>query len=150
MKLSVFGILFLSKLAYCFQWATFSSYDHFTKRLAPGLFAGGWLTTRQIEYLAAAGFKSIISTVNITTGADTYNGVDGTYPSSDEEVDLAKELGMEASYFTTTFSSESVELISNAIHKASKPVYIHCHVSCLTFDIFADGILGWLGCISIW
>ncbi len=73
-------ILFLYAVE-AFQWETFSSYNHFTKRIAPGLYAGGWTTTRQIEYIAAAGFKSIISIAYFSESADIYNGVEGSYPS---------------------------------------------------------------------
>lgn len=121
-------IVTLNTMSASFQWETLNSYDYFTKRISQNIFAGGWLTTRDISYLSEAGFKSIISTTRFDEGADEYNGMSGDYPSSMEEVELAKSLGMSAKFFSSELTVESVNAISAAIFSMPKPLYIHCHV----------------------
>ncbi len=73
------------------------------------------------------GFKTIISTVNFTTHDDVNNGVPGDFPSSEEELMVCRDLGMQAVYYDAAWTTEWVETISQAIHTLPKPVLIHCH-----------------------
>jgi len=110
-----------------FTWQTFSPYNHFTKRLAPGIFVGGRVTTRELAYIAEAGYKSLLVTTTYSSATEI-NGVTGDFPSVDEEMELAKSLGMEAQYFAASFTAEWAETISQAIHQMPKPIFIHCNV----------------------
>lgn len=126
-----------------FTWQTLSTTFYFTKRIAPGIFSGGWPTEQDIRSLANAGFKSILSTSFNKDGVEEFNGVQGTFLScmhtsfvsieflhvvADDEVALATSLGMEAQYISASFTKASVERVSSAIHSMPKPVFIHCHV----------------------
>ena len=64
-----------------FTWQTLSTNFYFTKRIAPGIFAGGWPTEEDIQSLANAGFKSILSTSFNKDGVDEFNGVQGIFLS---------------------------------------------------------------------
>ena len=64
-----------------FTWQTMSTNFYFAKRLAPGIFAGGWPTEQDLQSLANAGFKSILSTSYNADGVDVFNEVSGTFLS---------------------------------------------------------------------
>mmetsp|Transcript_1720 Transcript_1720/g.2697 ORF Transcript_1720/g.2697 Transcript_1720/m.2697 type:complete len:378 (+) Transcript_1720:71-1204(+) len=127
MMLSLTYIVCLFGVAYSsYNWDVYSRYSHFTKRVSPQIYTGGRLTSRDIQYLAEGGFRSIISTLPLDDTLDTFNGMEGPFPSSEDEVQIAKEFGMDAVYFSTSFSVESVKQVSDYIMKMEKPVYIHC------------------------
>lgn len=111
-----------------FVWYDLSKYDHFTKRPTVGIRAGGRLTEREVSYIRYAGYNSYISTVNFTSRDTAYNGMEGNFPSTQEELDLAESLGMEVYGVEAELTVPYVQMISNAITSMKKPVYIHCHV----------------------
>lgn len=84
------------------------------------------MTERQLEYLAAAGFKSILSTLPQETSLDSYNGVTGPFPSSTQEASIAFKLGMTAITIDTDLTPESAQKVSDAILALEKPIYVHC------------------------
>ena len=86
------------------------------------------MTERQIESLAAAGFKSILSTLPQSEPLDSFNGMEGPFPSSAQEFAIASQLGMAAVTLETEFSPESAQRVSDAILALEKPIYIHCGV----------------------
>lgn len=88
--------------------------------------SGGKVTERQLQYLAEAGFKSILSTLPQSEPLDSYNGVTGPFPSSSQEGALASQLGMTAVTLVTELTPESAQEVSNAILALEKPIYIHC------------------------
>lgn len=88
--------------------------------------AGGKVTERQLQYLAEAGFKSILSTLPQPDPLDSYNGVQGPFPSSSQEAVIAAQLGMKAIALQTEHTPESAQEVSNAILALEKPIYVHC------------------------
>jgi len=143
-----------------FVWYDLSKYDHFAKRPTVGVRAGGRLTEREVSYIKAAGYNSFITTANFTTSDSTFNGMEGVYPSSDEEKELVKSLGMQYQSFDAQLTPAFVEAISDAITSMEKPVYIHCFVgytaslftllhlyrtgAILSSNIMSEGLaLGW-------
>ena len=114
--------------ALSFEWTTETRFDHFTKRVSPDIYSGGLLTTRQIEYLAAMQFGSVVSVIYIESSMDEFNGVNGSFPSSMEEIQLSKDLGMSATYIESVYTKDSLYQISTSILRMPKPIYIHCQV----------------------
>lgn len=106
-----------------------TKYDHFVKTPTPSLHTGGRITDRQIGYISQAGYKSILSVVEFTTNDTSYNGVDGSFPSSSYEVSIAAGYGMEAKFLATSLTKDSVQVVVDIIDMMSKPIYVHCHVS---------------------
>jgi protein tyrosine phosphatase (PTP) superfamily phosphohydrolase (DUF442 family) len=89
---------------------------------------GGRLIDRHLEYIAQAGYKSILSVVEYATNDTLYNGVSGNFPSSDYEMSIAKSFGLEAQYFASSLTVESAQAISKLLNTMPKPIYVHCHV----------------------
>ena len=113
-----------------------------------------------MSYVRYAGYNSYISTVNFTSHDTSFNGMEGNFPSTKEELDLASSLGMQTLGVAAQFTPEYADLISDAILNMTKPVYIHCHVgfsatlftllhlyrtgAILNSNIMAEGLsLGW-------
>lgn len=109
------------------NWEVPSKYHHFTKRLAPGLFTGGLLTTRQIEYLSLAGFGSIITLADNNSSLSQFHDIPGNYLSNIDEVKYARELGMDSQSYRITYSVESLYTLSIAMLHMKKPIYLHCY-----------------------
>jgi protein tyrosine phosphatase (PTP) superfamily phosphohydrolase (DUF442 family) len=98
---------------------------------------GGRLIERHISYLAEAGFKSLLSVVSFPSNDTIYNGVDGTFPSSDYEMTLAQTYGLSSKYVASSFTIDSAKTISDMISKFPKPLYVHCHVG-FTASLFVQ------------
>lgn len=129
-KLTILGLslLMATSSADAFSWTVPSKYSHFTKRLAPSLYTGGKLTERQVEYLAEAGFKSILSTLPQEEPLDSFNGMAGPFPSSAQEAEIAAKFDMTAVAMKTQLTVESATAVSDAILTMQKPIYVHCGV----------------------
>jgi protein tyrosine phosphatase (PTP) superfamily phosphohydrolase (DUF442 family) len=84
------------------------------------------VTERQLQYLAEAGFKSILSTQPQPEPLDSFNNITGPFPSSQQEIDIAARLGMTGVVLDTKYSPESAQQVSDAILTLEKPVYVHC------------------------
>lgn len=84
------------------------------------------MTERQIEYLAEAGFKSILSTLPQSEPLDSFNGITGPFPSSEQEIEIAKRFGITAIVMSTELTTESAEKVSDTIMALEKPIYVHC------------------------
>lgn len=108
---------------------TLNKYDHFSKHMTIGAMSiGGRLQEREIEYIAQAGFASILSIAEFNTTDTTYKNVTGSWPSSQDEKEIAKSYSMEMEYFSSSLTVESVNLASKFIMSLPKPLYVHCHV----------------------
>ena len=105
-----------------------TKFDHYVKTPTSLLHTGGRITDRQIGYISQAGYKSILSIAEFTTNDTSYNGVAGTWPSSEYEVSIAASYGLNAKYLATTLSPESVTAVVEIIDSLAKPIYVHCHV----------------------
>eukprot|EP00597_Dinobryon_sp_UTEXLB2267_P003403 CAMPEP_0170065592 /NCGR_PEP_ID=MMETSP0019_2-20121128/5619_1 /TAXON_ID=98059 /ORGANISM="Dinobryon sp., Strain UTEXLB2267" /LENGTH=393 /DNA_ID=CAMNT_0010272495 /DNA_START=150 /DNA_END=1331 /DNA_ORIENTATION=+ len=106
-----------------------TKFDHFVKVPYYNLHSGGRLTERQIGYIASAGYSSILSIVDFSSNDTSYNGVNGSFPSSAYEVEIANDIyGINAKYLTSSLSTESLNEIVYAIDTLSKPLFVHCHV----------------------
>mmetsp|Transcript_11137 Transcript_11137/g.18190 ORF Transcript_11137/g.18190 Transcript_11137/m.18190 type:complete len:387 (-) Transcript_11137:945-2105(-) len=128
-KLTFLGMsLLAASSAAAFSWTVPSRYSHFIKRLAPSIYTGGKLTERQVEYLAEAGFKSILITLPQDEPLDSFNGMAGPFPSSAQEAEIAAKLGMTAVAMETQMTVESAMAVSDAILAMQKPIYVHCGV----------------------
>lgn len=111
-----------------FTYTVPSRFSHFVKRVVPALYTGGKVTSREIQYLAEAGFKSIISISPQDEVMAEFNGVEGPFPSSVEEIEIARKYGMNAMLVPADMSVESVKELSRTIIDMEKPIYVHCHV----------------------
>lgn len=87
------------------------------------------VTSRQIEGLADAGFKSILSIAYEPEEIDVYNDIVGPFPSSMEEIKIAQQFGMNGVNYNVTYNVNSLYSLSTAILHMPKPIYFHCHVS---------------------
>lgn len=108
-----------------------SSLNHFLKVPTDTIQTGGRLAERQLGYIAQNGYKSLLSVVQFATNDTSFNGVDGSFPSTDYEMSIAKGYGLEAQYVVSSLTAESAYQISDIIKSLPQPVYIHCHVSSL-------------------
>ncbi len=91
--------------------------------------SGGRLITRHLEYLASAGYKSVLSVSEFSTNDTTFNGVSGDFPSSDYEMKLLNSFGLEARTVSASMTERSAKQISQLMDTLPKPLYVHCHVS---------------------
>jgi hypothetical protein len=89
------------------------------------------LTKREIEYLAAAGFGTILSISENNETLTEYNGIEGEFLSNLDEIRYARQLGMDSSLLHVTYSAESAYMVSTTILHLKKPIYFHCEVSSL-------------------
>jgi len=105
-----------------------SSLNHFLKVPTDTIQTGGRLAERQLSYIVQNGYKSLLSVVQFATNDTSFNGVDGSFPSTDYEMSLAQGYGLEAQYVVSSLTAESAYQISNIIKSLPQPVYIHCHV----------------------
>lgn len=120
-------------LATCLaQQKSFSSYNHFLKPPADNIQSGGRLTDRQIGYISQAGYKSLLSVVQFSTNDTVFNGVNGSFPSSDYEMSIAASYGLAAKYVVSSLTAESAYEISVLMKEMPKPIFVHCHVSLST------------------
>lgn len=129
------GLLFLFLFFQACQSATFNEnaltkFNVFVKTPLnkEQIQTGGRLVERHISYLAEAGFKSILSVVQFATNDSEYNGVVGSFPSSDYEVVLAEANGLQAKNIAASFTVDSAKAVSALIDELPKPLYVHCHV----------------------
>ena len=105
--------------------------NHFLKTPVSAIQTGGRLTERQLGYIAQDGYKSILSVVEFATNDTSFNGVNGSYPSTEYEMSIAKSYGMEAKYVISSLTPQSAYAISDIIKTLPSPVFIHCHVKCI-------------------
>lgn len=108
-----------------------TKFDHFVKVPTTFIHTGGRLTERGIGYIAAAGYKSILSVVEFATNDTVYNGVAGAFPSSAYESQLAADYGLSAKYLASSLTAASLAEIDGLLNSLPRPVYMHCHVSAL-------------------
>ena len=129
-----------------FNPAALSKYNDFAKTpLNPETIqTGGRLIERHLQYLAQAGFKSILSVVEFTTNDTVYNGVSGSFPASAYEMSLAASYGLSGKYVASQLTPDYANSISAIIDDMPKPLYIHCHVSPLVYLLMLL-----IGCIFI-
>jgi protein tyrosine phosphatase (PTP) superfamily phosphohydrolase (DUF442 family) len=116
------------------EQASLNSYNHFLKVPTSYIQTGGRLTERQLAYIAQDGYKSLFSVVQFTTNDTSFNGVNGSYPSTDYEMSIAQGYGMTAKYVVSTLTAESAYEIAAIIKELPQPVFIHCHVSHFPFS----------------
>ena len=133
-----FLIVLAQALLCASQQKSLTSLNHFLKVPADSIQTGGRLAERQLAYIAQNGYKSLFSIVEFATNDTSFNGVDGTFPSTDYEMSLAKGYGMEAKYVVSSMTRESAYEISNIIKGLPQPVYIHCHVSFSAVPVLLD------------
>lgn len=121
---------------------------HFAKAVTPDIYTGGRLTTRRTHYLQLDGFRSIISLFNLTR-THSWMGVDGDWPSADEEVALGRKLNMPTVVMNwpDTLSAASLQEFASTLNKLPKPVYVHCHVG-YTATLFALVTLAQSGAVT--
>lgn len=111
-----------------FEWATLSKLDHFVKKPSEGIYVGGRITTRQIQALSDAGFKSILSISNFTDDDASYNSIAGDFPSSANEENFAKSIGLQSIVVESQLTLKSLDDVSKVLYGLPKPLYVHCHV----------------------
>ncbi len=90
---------------------------------------GGRLIERHVAYVAQAGYKGYLSTVEFATNDTVFNGVPGSFPSTQYEMSLAESYGMKATYIVSSLTAESAKQISDIMDSLPKPLFVHCHVS---------------------
>ena len=106
-----------------------TKFDHFTKHISnAAISVGGRLQEREIGYIAAAGFMSILSVVDFPTSDSSFKNMSGTWPSSEEEKLLSESYGLNMTYFASSLTVESVDKASAIITQMAKPIYVQCHV----------------------
>eukprot|EP01038_Epipyxis_sp_PR26KG_P010210 gene10210-13737_t len=104
-------------------------YNHFMKTTTHSTIqTGGRITERQIEYLSASNYSSLLSIVVFDNNDTVFNDVNGSWPSTSYEYSFASSLGIKSMYLASTLTSDSAYYISSLIDKLPKPVYVHCHV----------------------
>ena len=135
MAIFVFGVLTILSLiltvdAGQFNLNSLTKFNVFVKTppSTETIQTGGRLVSRHVAYLQEAGFQGLLSVVYFPTNDSTYNGVNGDFPSSDYEVQLAATYGIKANYVAANFSVESAKEVSAIIDSLPKPLYVHCHV----------------------
>ena len=133
-----FLIVLAQALLCASQQKSLTSLNHFLKVPTDSIQTGGRLAERQLAYIAQNGYKSLFSIVQFATNDTSFNGVDGTFPSTDYEMSLAKGYGMEAKYVVSSMTRESAYEISNIIKGLPQPVYMHCHVSFSAVPVLLD------------
>lgn len=104
--------------------------DHFSKRLigSRAIITGGLLVSRDLQYLASAGVKSVVSLFPFNA-TDSFKGVPGDFPSSETQQEMCADLGMESRVFDfgdNVLSVSSVTAVSDAINALPKPVSRQC------------------------
>lgn len=103
--------------------------DYIAKHPSAALIkTGGRLTERQVEYLAAGGYASIVSVFNFTTTDSSYMNVVDTFPSSDSEINIGTTAGLKVSVVNSQLTVEYATVISDLLANSPKPIYVHCHV----------------------
>jgi hypothetical protein len=112
-----------------------TSLNHFLKTPSTSIQTGGRLTERQIAYIAQNGYRSLLSVVQFTTNDTSFNGVNGTYPSTDYEMTIAESYGMAAKYVVTGLTAPYAYIVSDLIKAMPAPVFVHCHVSSFRFFV---------------
>lgn len=105
-----------------------TSLNQFLKVPTEDIQTGGRLAERQLAYIAQSGYKSLLSVVQFPTNDTSFNGVNGSFPSTDYEMSIAKSYGLEANYVVSTLTTESAYQISDLIKGMAHPIFIHCHV----------------------
>ena len=126
--LPLFFVLCQTLLCFAEQ-KSLTSLNQFLKVPTDSIQTGGRLAERQLGYIAQSGYKSLLSVVQFTTNDTSFNGVDGSFPSTDYEMSIAKSYGLQAQYVVSSLTAESAYQIADIIKSLPQPVYIHCHVS---------------------
>ena len=80
---------------------------HYLKRLTPGIFCTGRLTTRQLGYVSEAGFASILSITEFDSSEEIFNDMAGKWPSTGQEGDILSEYGTKFKAMNAQLSTES-------------------------------------------
>lgn len=127
---SILALLPVVAIAATFNQNTLNKFNDFVKTPSTqfAVQTGGRLIERHLSYLSQAGFKSLLSVVVFSTNDTVYNGVSGSFPSSDYEIQLAKANGIQATYYASSLTVDSAKAINDIILSLPKPLYIHCHV----------------------
>lgn len=112
-----------------FQWQTYSKMNHFTKRVSVGIYTGGRITTRQIEYLKQVNYSSLLTITIFPTNDVEFHGISGDWPSTEVEETIATTNGLNYTAISTSLNVESYEAISALLISLPKPIYMHCNVS---------------------
>jgi len=107
---------------------TLTSFNHFVKTPWADINTGGRLTEREIAYIAQSGYKALLSVVVFSTNDTSYNGVNGSYPSSEYEASIAKGYGMTPAYIASSLTADSAREISALMSSLPRPLFVHCHV----------------------
>ncbi len=137
-KISCLSLWFVNVLSLKTGGAAVSltKFDHFVKVPFSNIHTGGRLTERQIGYIATAGYASILSVVEFSTNDTIYNGMNGTFPSSSYEAQIASSYGLNMKYLASSLTLSSLVTIVEIIDTLPKPLYIHCHVRITILNIF--------------
>lgn len=122
-------IIFCQALLCASEQKSLTSLNQFLKVPTDGIQTGGRLAERQLGYIAQSGYKSLLSVVQFATNDTSFNGVDGSFPSTDYEMSIAQGYGLEAKYVVSSLTADSAYQISDIIKTLPQPVFIHCHVS---------------------
>ena len=125
-----FSILFINALSVTNGdgEVSLTKFDHFVKVPWNNIHTGGRLTERQIGYIATVPYSSILSISEFATNDTSFNGVNGSFPSSAYEAEIASSYGLSVKYVQSSFTLASLAVIVDIIDSLPKPLYIHCYV----------------------
>ena len=112
-----------------------SKFDHFVKVPSVSFHAGGRLTERHLQYLSSASYNSVLSISFFPTNDTEYNGVSGSFPSSEYELSLVSSFGMDAVSLTSNLTVEFLNVFVETLDSLKLPAYVHCHVSFAYFHL---------------
>lgn len=118
----------LGQAVLCASEVSLSRFNHFVKVPSDTIHTSGRLTERHIAYIAEAGYKSLVSLATFSSNDTSYNGVQGSFPSTSYELALAQSYGMEAQAVLMSFTAKFARQISDILGALPQPVFLHCYV----------------------
>jgi hypothetical protein len=105
-----------------------TKYDHFVKVPYYNIHTGGRLTERQIGYIASVPYSSMLSISEFASNDTVFNGVNGSFPSSAYELDIANSYGLNGMYVQSSFTLSFLTAFVDIVDSLPKPLYVHCYV----------------------
>jgi protein tyrosine phosphatase (PTP) superfamily phosphohydrolase (DUF442 family) len=124
----VFSVLscLVASAAASVHWQTFSGTTHFLKRLTPGIFVSGRLSSRHLGYISEAGYASVVSLTDFSSGQSTFQGVEGNWLSTDDEAALLGTYGIAFRGIDADLTQASFDAFTQAMNSIPRPVLVHC------------------------
>lgn len=107
-----------------FNWQTSMGSTHYLKRLTPGIFTTGRLTTRQLGYVSEAGFASILAISEYSSDDYSFNGIEGKWPSTEQEKKVLDKYGTVFQSMQADMTAASYEQFFTMILSIPKPVLV--------------------------